>query len=170
MTLFQNFALAVAVVAAAWDVRTRRIPNIVTFGAALLAVVLHGYMDGWHAAGLAVAGWAAGIALFFPFFALGGLGAGDVKLLGAVGACVGPLATVWVALYASISGGLMAFVVASYTGYLRSAFVNLWCIVMYWRIEGPRPVPEMTLATHKGPRLAYAVPVLAGVMLTLWLR
>ena len=64
----------------------------------------------------------------------------------------------------------MALLVASYAGYLRKAFVNVWCIMMYWRIEGPRPVPEFTLTTHKGPRLAYAVPVLAGVMLTLWLR
>jgi prepilin peptidase CpaA len=170
MTLFQNFALAVAIVAAAFDLRTRKIPNVLTFGVTLLAVFLHGYTDGWRAAGLSAAGWAAGVALFFPFFALGGLGAGDVKLLGAVGACVGPLATVWVALYASIAGGVMAVLVASYAGYLRKAFVNLWCIAMYWRIEGPRPVPDMTLTTHKGPRLAYAVPVLAGVMLTLWLR
>jgi prepilin peptidase CpaA len=170
MTLFQNFALAVAIVAAVCDLRTRKIPNVLTFGTVVVAVFLHGYMDGWRAAGLSAAGCAAGLALFFPFFALGGLGAGDVKLLGAVGACVGPLATVWVALYASISGGVMAVIVATYAGYLRKAFINLWCIVMYWRIEGPRPVPDMTLATHKGPRLAYAVPVLAGVMLALWLR
>jgi prepilin peptidase CpaA len=111
-----------------------------------------------------------GLAFFLPFFALGGLGAGDVKLLAAVGACLGPLAAVWVALYTSIAGGVMALAVASYSGYLRQAFVNLWCVIMYWRLEGPRPVPEMTLTTHKGPRLAYAVPVLAGVMLTLWLR
>lgn len=170
MTVFQLLALAVAIVAAAWDLRTRRIPNVLTFGAALVAIVLHGYMTGWREAGLSIAGFAVGIALFFPFFAIGGLGAGDVKLLGAVGACVGPLAAVWVALYASISGGVMAVIVASYAGYLRKAFVNLWCAVMFWRIEGPRPVPDLTLATHKGPRLAYAVPVLAGVMLTLWLR
>jgi prepilin peptidase CpaA len=170
MTVFQGLALAVAVVAAAWDVRTRKIPNILTLGGALVIVLLHGYAGGWSAVGSSLAGWALGVALFSPFFALGGLGAGDVKLLGLVGACLGPLAAVWVALYTSIAGGVMALVVAIYAGYLRNAFVNLWCIVMYWRIEGPRPVPDLTLSTHKGPRLAYAVPVLAGVMLTLWLR
>ena len=41
---------------------------------------------------------------------------------------------------------------------------------MYWRIVGVRPAPELMLASHSGPRLAYAVPVLAGLMVTLWLR
>jgi prepilin peptidase CpaA len=170
VNFFQEMAVALAIVAAAWDLRTRRIPNVLTFGAALVAVLLHGYLEGLNGLSLALAGWVVGLALFLPFFALGGLGAGDVKLLAAVGACLGPLAAVWVALYTSIAGGVMALAVASYSGYLRQAFVNLWCVVMYWRLEGPRPVPEMTLTTHKGPRLAYAIPLLAGVMLTLWLR
>ena len=41
---------------------------------------------------------------------------------------------------------------------------------MFWRIEGLKAAPEMTLSSHSGPRLAYAVPVLAGLVLTLWLR
>jgi len=41
---------------------------------------------------------------------------------------------------------------------------------MYWRIVGIRPAPELTLATHRGPRLAYALPILAGLMVTVWLR
>ena len=170
MNLYQGLAVAIAVVAAAWDLRTRKIPNVLTFGTATAAVLLHGLTGGLAGAGMALAGWAVGLALFLPLFALGGMGAGDVKLLAAVGACVGPLAVVWVALFTSIAGGVLAVAVASYSGYLRTAFVNLWCIVMYWRLEGPRPVPEMTLSTHRGPRLAYAVPVLAGLMLTLWLR
>ena len=170
MNLYQGLAVAIAVVAAAWDLRTRKIPNVLTFGTALAAVLLHGLTGGLSGAGMALAGWVVGLALFLPMFALGGMGAGDVKLLAAVGACVGPLAVVWVALFTSIAGGVLALAVASYAGYLRQAFVNVWCLVMYWRLEGPRPVPEMTLSTHRGPRLAYAVPVLAGLMLTLWLR
>src|SRR4029079_15697313 len=170
MTVFQDLALALALMAAVWDLRTRRIPNLLTFGGALIAAALHGYLGGWNAAGLSLAGWAVGLVLFLPFFALGGLGAGDVKLLAAVGACVGPLAAVWVALFTSIAGGALALVVALYSGYLRTAFENLWCLVMYWRLEGPRPAPDMTLATHRGPRLAYAVPVLAGLVLTISLR
>ena len=170
MNLFQGMAIAIALVAAAFDLKTRRIPNLLTFGSAVAAVAIHGISGGWVAASIAFAGWALGLALFLPLFALGGMGAGDVKLLAALGACVGPLAVVWVALFTSIAGGLMALIVAVFRGYLRKAFANLYCLVMYWRLEGPRPAPEMTLTTHTGPRLAYAVPVLAGLVLTLWFR
>jgi hypothetical protein len=64
----------------------------------------------------------------------------------------------------------LGLIVAAYYGYLRTAFANIEGMVMYWRIMGPKPAPELTLGTHRGPRLAYAVPVLAGLMVTLWLR
>jgi prepilin peptidase CpaA len=170
MSSYQTAAVAVVVVAVAWDLSTRRIPNLLTFGSALAALVVHGYAAGWSGAGLSLAGWTVGVAFFLPFFAMGGMGAGDVKLLGAVGAWLGPVAVVWVALFTGIAGGVMALAVALYHGYLSKAFENLWCLVMYWRIEGPRPAPELTLSSHTGPRLAYAVPVLAGLMLALWLH
>jgi prepilin peptidase CpaA len=170
MSLYQAIALGVVLAAVVWDLATRRIPNVLTFGAAALALLVHGYFGSWSGVGFSLAGWLVGVAFFLPFFALGGMGAGDVKLLGAVGAWLGPVAVIWVALFTSIAGGVMGLVVAAFSGYLTKAFTNLWCLVMYWRIEGPRPVPELTLSSHKGPRLAYAVPVLAGLVLTLWLR
>jgi prepilin peptidase CpaA len=159
-----------ALVAVAWDVATRRIPNALTFGAALAALVVHAYLGGWTGLGMAAVGWAAGVALFFPVFALGGMGAGDVKLLGAVGAWLGPVAAVWVALYAGIAGGLMGLIVAGFSGYLVQALTNVWSLLMYWRIVGLKPASDLTLSTHKGPRLAYALPVFAGLMVTIWLQ
>jgi len=170
MNAFQIIVVSVALVAVGWDVATRRIPNALTFGAALAAFVAHAYLGGWDGAGLAAAGWTAGIALFFPVFALGGMGAGDVKLLGAVGAWLGPVATVWVALYSGIAGGLLGLLVAAFSGYLVQAFTNVRGLLMYWRIVGLKPAPELTLSTHRGPRLAYAVPIFAGLMVTLWLQ
>jgi prepilin peptidase CpaA len=65
-----------------------------------------------------VVGWTVGIAIFFLPFALGGLGAGDVKLLGAIGAWLGPMNAVWVGLYAGAAGGVLAIFVALTKGYL----------------------------------------------------
>lgn len=169
MNSYQMVALGIALIAAAWDLKTRRIPNVLSFGAAVAALVVHSYVDGWSGAGMSLLGWFVGAAMFFPIFALGGMGAGDVKLLAAVGAWLGPLAAVWVALYSGIAGGVMALVVAALSGYLTQAFTNVWALLMYWRIAGPRPLPDLTLESHRGPRLAYAVPVLAGVLVTLWL-
>jgi hypothetical protein len=65
---------------------------------------------------------------------------------------------------------VLGLIVALFSGYLTQAFVNVSCLLMEWRISGPRPVDELTLAGHKGPRLAYAVPMFAGLMVTLWLK
>ena len=170
MTSFEIIVAVIALVAVAWDVATRRIPNALTFGAAVAALLVHAYLGGWSDAGMAAAGWAAGVALFFPVFALGGMGAGDVKLLGAVGAWLGPVAAVWVALYSGIAGGVMGLLVAGFSGYLVQAFTNISSLLMFWRMVGFKPAPELTLSTHQGPRLAYAVPVLAGLMVTIWLQ
>jgi prepilin peptidase CpaA len=170
MIVFQGIVVGVAAIAAAWDLKTRRIPNVLTFGAAALAIAAHGYVDGWSGVGLALAGWAVGVAAFFPFFALGGLGAGDIKLLGAIGAWLGPVAAVWVALFSGIAGGVLAVIVALFSGYLVRAFTNVWGLLTYWRVMGFRASPELTLSNNSAPRLAYAVPVFAGLVLTLWLR
>src|SRR5437660_8307386 len=97
--------ILVAGIASVSDVRTRRIPNVLTFGAAAAALVYLFAAHGWLGLAGAGEGWAVGVLLFFPFFALGGLGAGDVKLLGAMGAWLGPRAVFWVAVYASLAGG-----------------------------------------------------------------
>lgn len=163
-------ALAVGLVACVTDVQSRRIPNLLTFGAAGVAVVTHTVSGGLSGLGTASGGWLLGAALFLPFFALGGMGAGDVKLLAALGAWLGPRETFWVAIYASMAGGVMAVALALASGYLRTALANLRNLVTYWALVGPRPVAGMTLEETKAPRLAYSLPIFAGTVVTVWLR
>jgi prepilin peptidase CpaA len=162
--------LAVALMAVAFDVRTRRIPNWLTFGAAAGAVVFGTIVDGWGGAWPAALGWLVGALLFFPFFALGGMGAGDVKLLAALAAWLGPAEAVWLAIFASIAGGAVAVIVSLIQGYLRQALQNVWLMLMHWRLSGPRAVPGLTLRDSRAPRLAYAIPIAIGVVCTLWRR
>src|SRR6476646_10010246 len=83
--------LAVVGVAAATDLATRRVPNLLTLGGAALALIFHSTTHGTAGVMHSVTGWFVGVSLFLPFFVLRGLGAGDVKLLGAVGAWLGPI-------------------------------------------------------------------------------
>ena len=170
MTLFQIIVVGIAALAAGWDVMTRRIPNVLTFGAALGGLIAHAYVGGWTGAGMSALGCLVVVAAFFPLFALGGLGAGDIKLLGAIGAWLGPVAAVWVVLFSGIAGGVIAIFVALFSGYLVRVLTNLWSLLTFWRVMGVRASPELTLSNDAAPRLAYAVPVLAGLVLTLWLR
>ena len=125
---------------------------MLTFGAALAGSSSTPISAAGPAPACALAGWLVGVALFFPVFALGGMGAGDVKLLGGVGAWLGPVAAVWVALYSGIAGGVMGLVVAGFSGYLTQAFTNIcWMPADVLANRGPRPAPELTLSTHRGP-------------------
>jgi prepilin peptidase CpaA len=161
--------LAVALAACAFDLRTRRIPNLLTLGGAAAALVYWGSVDGFTGLGVSAAGWGVGLAVFLPLFLLGGLGAGDVKLLACLGAWLGPSQALWTALYGAIAGGVFAIVVAFATGYLRTAVGNVYLLLAHFRVSGVRPHPELTLERGKGPRLPYALPIMVGAIAAMWL-
>ena len=117
-----------------------------------------------------MSGWATGLFLFMPLFLLGGMGAGDVKLLAALGAWLGPTGAFWLAVYSSMAGGLMAVMVSLRHGYLATACKNLGALGRFWWTFGPRPMDALTLERATAPKLAYAVPMFVGVLVTLWLR
>lgn len=170
MTVIRISVLLIAGLACVSDLRTRRIPNVLTFGAAAAAVLFHVATRGVDGGVASIIGWVVGVALLFVPYALGSMGAGDVKLLGALGAWLGPGDAVWLALYTGVAGGVIALVIAARHGYLRQACRNLWLLLLYWRVAGVRPMAELTLEKGNGPRLAYATSILAGTVATLWLR
>jgi prepilin peptidase CpaA len=141
---------------------------VLTVPAGIAGVLLHTGFGGLSGAGTGVGGAAVGFGLFFPLFALGGMGAGDVKLMAALGAWLGPAGAAWTALYAAIAGGVMAVVVGLARGYLRTAFANIWTLLGFWRFAGIRPLDGITLRTSKSPRLPYALPIAAGLFAALW--
>lgn len=101
-------SIAWAAMAAGWDLRTRRIPNWMTFPAALLGLALNLALDGSFGLRQSALGTLTGLALLVVPFAMGGMGAGDVKMLAALGAFGGPAFAFSTFLYGSIAGGLVA--------------------------------------------------------------
>ncbi|HEY7501273.1 MAG TPA: prepilin peptidase [Vicinamibacterales bacterium] len=170
MTTAQTVSLVLAAIACACDLRTRRIPRALTLGGAVAGLVFHVVTGGWTAGASSVAGWIVGIAILLVPFALGGLGGGDVKLLGALGAWLGPVNAIWLGLYTGIAGGAIALLIALSTSYLSQAITNIRSLLAHWRANGVTPLAEITLRHSRGPRVAYAIPILAGTMATLWLR
>jgi prepilin peptidase CpaA len=163
MAVEQWSAIAVALMACVTDLRTRRIPNMLTFSAAVGALGYHAF-GGWIGLAGSIGGLLLGLALFLPIYLLRGMGAGDVKLLAALGAWLGPASVAWVAIYAAIAGGIMAVAVALGAGYLRPMLANVWLLLTHWRVSGVKPLDSVTLDGGRGPRLAYAVPIAAGLL------
>jgi prepilin peptidase CpaA len=94
-----------------------------------------------------LSGAAAGFAVFLVFFLAGGMGGGDIKLMAALGSCVGPAQILQAAWLAAMCGGLLA------AGYL------LW----NWRRRRRRPGAS---AFAGEPAIPYAPAICAGVLLS----
>lgn len=111
-------ALVTAVVAvgmgaaAVIDLRTRRIPNILTATMAAVGIGLAAAGFGRIGLGAALLGCALGLAFMLPGHIFGATGAGDVKLLAAAGALLGPKDTIFAFLYTAVAGGVLALAVA----------------------------------------------------------
>ena len=92
----------------ALDVRTRRIPNAITGPAILLGAALNLFHGGLYGLACALAGLLFTVVILLGPFALGGIGGGDVKMMGAVGALLGPrLAFLGLGLGMILGGAIM---------------------------------------------------------------
>jgi prepilin peptidase CpaA len=167
-TLVSVAVIAIGLAACVVDARTRRIPNALTLGAALGGFLIQIVSGGFAGALAAASGWLVGTLLLLPIFVLGGMGGGDFKLLAALGAWLGPRETLWLAAYSAIAGGALGVIVAVTHGYLLTALRNILAMLAYWCTVGIRPVPNLTLDSAKTPRLAYAIPIFAGTVMTVW--
>jgi prepilin peptidase CpaA len=168
VTAFQIAALAVGLAACATDVLSRKVPNTLTGFAVISGVAAHTLLPGGQGLVHAAIGMLVGLAVFFPFFALGGMGGGDVKLMAALGTWIGWSPIVWTALYGAVAGGVMAVAVGLAHGYLRQAISNIGGLLVFWATQGIKPVAALTLEHGHGPRLPYALPIFVGLVVTLW--
>src|SRR5437660_1574152 len=106
--LVSAVAVAIAVGAAMTDVHERRIPNRLTYPAALIGLAMQGVLYGWHGLLLAAAGGLVFGGVFLAFYMVRAMGAGDVKLAAALGCVVGLAASLQVMLATAIFGGILA--------------------------------------------------------------
>ncbi len=149
------------------DIYGHRIPNWLTGSAALMGIISHVAGEGLHGFMLSSAGLTVGLVLLVPFYLAGGMGAGDVKLMGAIGALLGPKAVFLAFLFSAMVGGLYAVLVLLMRGYLGGtisrygAMLRLFCYsgnLVYVR----PPDKEGKLL------LRYGVSIALGTLLSLW--
>jgi prepilin peptidase CpaA len=101
---------AVCIAAAATDLASRRIPNLLTFPAMLVFLGLHAAATGMPGLLFSLKGLGAGFGLLIVPYALGVMGAGDVKFMAAAGAALGWYGVVWAFLLGSVAGGIYALI------------------------------------------------------------
>ncbi len=100
--------IGASLAAAVIDLRVRRIPNTITLPLAAAGILLAGLSRGFAGAGDSVAGFFVLLLPYFILFALKGSGAGDAKMMGAIGAWLGLRAGIVVLLAVAIVGGVLS--------------------------------------------------------------
>lgn len=158
-------------IAASIDLRTRRIPNILSLailaGGLTWSLIPGTPLAPWQS----LAGILAGAALLMLPFAIGALGGGDVKLLAAIGAWLGPLGALLALAAACLFGMLIVIVQGACQGRLRTLLSNSTLLalnVAHVQKLGTEHVSQTGAACRSVSRpLAFAVPLLLGTVVVL---
>jgi prepilin peptidase CpaA len=149
--------LAVTAIAAWVDWRTRRIPNWLTVPALVLGIGANALAAGWPGAKASLEGAGLALIILLPFVLKRGLGAGDWKLMAAVGAFLGPLLLLLALLASILVSGLMAIVHLIRNGRVMTTLRNLVVLARGFISFGFRSHPEISLDNQKLPKLPFGV-------------
>lgn len=121
--------LAAAVAATVTDLRSFRIPNYITIPLFFAGILFHCLSPDGQGAVFALWGAMVGLGCLLAFYVLGGIGAGDVKLLAASGAWVGAPAVLVIALVAALLAGAYALVLVWWAGNWQESFAKVRVIM-----------------------------------------
>lgn len=154
------------IVACVTDMRWRRIPNVLVLVLAISGLAFSVYLDPWSP-GLVrgASGLALGFAIWIAFYALGAIGAGDVKLFAAAGAWLGPAFTWRAALVAAAVGGVLAVAALLRERRTREGFEKVFVSL------NTRSVAPLALDPNvpRKRQLPYGVALSLGALIVAWI-
>ena len=161
--LYLAGAVGVAGIGAMTDIASRRIPNWLTYSAMLVGIAGHA-LEGWHGLGDAIAGGLISGGAFLVFYLVHAMGAGDVKLITAVGCLVGTSLAIEILLASAIAGGIFAIAISLWQGKLRAVIVNVVELIRFHAVAGAEVHPSLNLSNPQAARLPYGVAIAAGTL------
>ena len=147
------------------DLRSYRIPNLLTFPGMLAALTYHTITSGWNGFFFSVAGVIVGTALLIIPYLMGGMGAGDAKLMGMVGAFLGTEKVLITFLFSALAGGLYSIVMLIvFRRQYKGRAANLWHsflgLVLTRKLDSVSNEGDQT-----GPKLCYGLAISMGTVL-----
>lgn len=146
------------------DLRSRRIPNSLTLTAFAAAIILRTAVEGWPGLALGVAGAVLAPGLLLVLHAGKGLGMGDLKLIAAVGAFVGPAVGIAAVLGTAVAGGILAILIVD----SKLALIASTFLIGLPFIGRQKPGTTAGTAPRKSiGTMPYGVAIAAGTVLTI---
>jgi len=157
-------AALVAIAAGFLDWRYRRIPNWLTASGLAAGVAVNTILFHWPGLKAALLGTALGLGLLLPFILVRSLGAGDWKLAGALGACLGPRQLLSVLVGTILVAGVMALAVVVWKGRLKRTLANI-AQLLAALLSLRMPASEVSLDNPQSTKIPFGVAMALTVLL-----
>ena len=164
------FLSSILIIAAIIDIRVRKIPNLLTFPAMVMALTFHSMTGGFKGFVFSLEGLALGIGIFLIPYVMGGMGAGDAKLMGAIGAIIGPKGVFLASLFTAVAGGFYALIVFLFNMQYFKGFIQRSALTVKGFVFTKNFIPIPADKSEKKPRLCYGVAIAAGTFSYLILK
>lgn len=157
--------VSVTLIVAAWiDGKELRVPNWMTYPMVFTGLIFNACINGWAGLGDALVGMVVGLLCLLPLYAVGGMGAGDVKLMAGIGAWLGAAITFYAFCVSTVVGAVMAIIMVLYKRSFQKHYANFVMIFMEWmQIKDPRELSR--IAAERKPTmflLPYGIPICIG--------
>ena len=147
------------------DLKTRKILNIVTFPAILAGLLFYSISQGWDGFFFSSTGFLAGIGTLLIPFLLGGMGAGDVKLMGAIGALMGTAFTLQAFVVIALIGGFISLaLIVKQNGILHS-LKSLYIFPAL--LAGTKGMILLKPSQTSSISFPYGIPIVLGAFVTI---
>ena len=167
---FENWQFKLVCVVLIWaayiDGKQLRVPNWMTFPMVLAGLVYNSWAGGWVGFEMAFSGMLVGLLCLLPLYAVGGMGAGDVKLMAGIGAWVGGWITFYAFAVSTVVGAFMAVWMAYRQGRLAHHYANFQMILAEWlHVKNPRELATIAAERkHTMLLLPYGIPICIGTI------
>ncbi len=161
------FLITIFLIAIINDIRFRKIPNLLTYPSMMIAIVYHTFINGFEGFLFSLEGLGLGIAVLTVFYLMGGMGAGDVKLMGAVGGFLGPKGVFTAFLFTALVGGVYALALLALRGYLKGTLKRYGLILKTFLLT-KKIIYVSSSKEEKKLRLCYGVAIASGTLLSLF--
>ncbi|MBD9425750.1 prepilin peptidase [Pseudomonas sp. PDM15] len=148
--------------AVAIDVHRHRIPNYLLLTGLLLGILTRAYAGGWSGLAEGGLGLLTGFALFLPMYLLGGMAAGDVKLMGVTGFFLDPYSAMWAAFVSVIAGSLIGLAMIVLCGQLGRTVARYLLMTRARTYLAPEPGDISAQA------FPYSIAILVGSLASLY--
>lgn len=164
LPILKALLLALVLTAAAYDLRFRRIPNWLALSGFVAGLGANIALLGWRGLFTALLGSLVALAVYLPLYLIRGMGAGDVKLMIAVGAIVGPRHWLGIFLATAVAGGLLSLLLIAWKKRFYRTFLNLSVIgVELLHFRAPSRADErLDIQNPQALRLPYGAVIACG--------